>query len=93
MSAERLSPRVFKASMKERSVSLVAAPFPQALMKVLHVMLVILAIDMAKVDYQRNYIYMYFVWMFFALISVARTMNDKSAASARAAARAAAAPE
>ena len=53
-------------------------PFPRALMKVLHVCLVIFIIDMIKVDYQRNDIYMYFVWILFALISAARTIIDAS---------------
>jgi hypothetical protein len=52
-------------------------------MKVLHVCLIILIIDMVKVDYQRNDMYAYFVWILFALISATRKVIDKSAEPAR----------
>ena len=76
--------RLIRASMKEVRQSLVVSPFPRALMKVLHVSLVIITIDMAKVDYQRNTIYMCFVWILFALISASRAIIDRSAAPSRA---------
>ena len=75
--------RLVRASVKEVRQSLVTAPFSLALMKALHVSLVILIIDMIKVDFQRNYIYMYFVWIIFALISASRSIIDRSAAPAR----------
>jgi hypothetical protein len=75
--------RLVRASMKEVRQSLVTSPFPSALMKALHVSLVILIIDMLKVDFQRNYIYMYFVWIIFALISASRKIIDRSAAASR----------
>jgi O-antigen ligase len=75
--------RLVRASMKEVRRPLVASPFPRALMKVLHVSLVIFIIDMIKVDYQRNEMYMCFVWIFFALISASRAVIDGSAAPSR----------
>ena len=85
--------RLVRASMKEVRQSLVTSPFSSALMKALHVSLFILIIDMIKVDYQRNYIYMYFVWIIFALISASRKIIDGSAASSRADAGGPAVPE
>jgi hypothetical protein len=76
--------RLVRASMKEMGQSLVNSSFPRALMKVLHVSLIILIVDMAKVDYQRNIIYMCFVWILFALISASRGIIDRSAALSRA---------
>lgn len=70
--------RLMRASMTELRQPLVTAPFPRALMKVLHVCLIIFIIDMIKVDYPRNGIYMYFPWILFAIISAARKIIDAS---------------
>ncbi|MDD4857366.1 MAG: O-antigen ligase family protein [Candidatus Krumholzibacteria bacterium] len=70
--------RLVTASGTEGRRSLAGAPFPRALMKVLHVSLIILIIDMVKIDYQRNDIYIYFVWILFALIAVTRNVIDRS---------------
>ncbi len=66
--------RLFRASLAAYSSSLVRSPFPEALMKVLHVSLVIFIIDQIKIDYLRNNIYMYFVWLFFGLIAATRNV-------------------
>lgn len=75
--------RLVRASMKETRQSLIASTFPVALMKTLHVSLVIFIIDMLKIDFQRNYIYMYFIWIVFGLISATRKIIDRSAALSR----------
>jgi hypothetical protein len=72
--------RLVRTSLKETRQSLVSSPFPVALMKTLHVSLVIFIIDMLKIDFQRNYIYMYFIWIVFALISATRKVIDRSRA-------------
>jgi hypothetical protein len=54
--------------------SLVRDSFPEALLKVLHVSLVIFIIDQAKVDYLRSTIYIYFVWFFFGMIVATRNI-------------------
>jgi hypothetical protein len=66
--------RLFGASLSGFRSSLVRSPFPEALMKVLHVSLVIFIIDQIKIDYLRNDIYMYFVWFFFGLIAASRNI-------------------
>jgi hypothetical protein len=70
--------RLVKASVTELRQPLATAPFPRALMKMLHVCLIILIIDMIKVDYPRNGIYMYFVWILFAIVSATRKVIDAS---------------
>jgi len=79
--------RLVRASITELRQPLATAPFPRALMKVFHVSLLIFIVDMIKVDHQRNFLYMYFVWMFFALISVTRRIIDASVEPERAARR------
>jgi hypothetical protein len=66
--------KLFWASLAGYRSSLVRSPFPEALMKVLHVSLVIFIIDQIKIDYLRNDIYMYFVWIFFGLIAATRNV-------------------
>jgi hypothetical protein len=82
-----------RASLKEVRHSLITSPFPTALMKTLNVTLVILIIDMIKIDFQRNLSYQYFIWVIFALISASRKIIDKTTATARADASGSAAPE
>jgi O-antigen ligase len=71
--------RLLRASLPELRQPLATAPFSRALMKTLSVSLVILMIDMIKVDYQRNHIYTYFIWIFFALMSATRMIIDNQA--------------
>jgi hypothetical protein len=85
--------RLMRASLKEVRHSLITSPFPTALMKTLNVTLVILIIDMIKIDFQRNLSYQYFIWVIFALISASRKIIDKTTATARADASGSAAPE
>jgi hypothetical protein len=66
--------RLFRATLAGFHSSLMRSPFPEALMKVLHVSLVIFIIDQIKIDYLRNDIYMYFVWFFFGLIAATRNV-------------------
>jgi hypothetical protein len=66
--------RLFRATLAGFHSSLVRSPFPEAFMKVLHVSFVIFAIDQIKIDYQRNNLYMYFVWFFFGMIAATRNV-------------------
>ncbi len=70
--------RLLKVSFLGLGHSIINAPFPYALMKVLHVSLVIFIIDMIKVDFQRNNTYTCFVWLFFALIASTYYVIQKS---------------
>jgi len=66
--------RLVQASFIGFRSSLVRDSFPEALMKVLHVSLVIFIIDQIKIDYLRSTIYMYFVWFFFGMIAATRNI-------------------
>lgn len=66
--------RLMQASSIGFRSSLVHDSFPEALMKVLHVSLVIFIIDQIKVDYLRSTIYIYFVWFFFGMIAATRNI-------------------
>ena len=66
--------RLFRATLAGFHSSLMRSPFPEALMKVLHVSLIIFIIDQIKIDYLRNNIYMYFVWFFFGMIAATRNV-------------------
>jgi O-antigen ligase len=63
--------RLAKMSVRSIGASLVSSPFPQALLKMLHVCLVMFILDQIKVEYLRNNIYTYFVWLLFGLIAAA----------------------
>jgi len=70
--------RLLKMSVKSIGVSLVSSPFPQALMKVLHVCLIMFIIDQIKIEYLRSHIYIYFVWLIFALIAATQNIILKN---------------
>ena len=61
------------SSMRFRS-SIVSASLPLAFMKVLNVWLVMFMVDQIKIEYLRNNIYIYYVWLFFALIPATRNV-------------------
>ncbi len=65
-----------RASLSGLRSSLVRSPFPEALMKVLHVSLVIFIIDQIKIDYLRNNIYLYFVWFSFGMIAATKNVIE-----------------
>jgi hypothetical protein len=71
--------RIVKMSIRSIGASLVSSPFPQAFMKVLHVCLVMLIIDQIKVEYLRNNIYTYFVWLLFGLIAATHNIIEQNA--------------
>jgi hypothetical protein len=66
--------RLVQASLSGVRSSIMHDSFPEALMKPLHVALVIFIIDQIKIDYLRNDIYMYFVWLLFGLIAATRNV-------------------
>ena len=63
-----------KASMIRHKASIISSPFPDAFSKVLHVTLVMFLFDQIKIEYLRNNIYIYYVWLFFALIPATRNV-------------------
>jgi hypothetical protein len=60
--------RLVKSSLTGVHTSLTTSPFPEALMKILHVVLFIFLFDQIKIEYLRNAKYTYFIWFFFGLI-------------------------
>jgi hypothetical protein len=71
--------RLVKMSVGSIGASLVSSPFPQALMKVLHVCLVMFILDQIKVEYLRNNIYQYFAWLLFGLIAATHNIIQENA--------------
>ncbi|MBD3423796.1 MAG: hypothetical protein GF417_05100, partial [Candidatus Latescibacteria bacterium] len=69
--------RIVKATIPGIKSSLVKSPFPEAFMKILHVMIIIFMLDEIKIEYLRNKIYLFFVWILFALIIITRNIIDK----------------
>ncbi len=63
---------LFKASAVGFKYSIVRGPFPYAISKIFNVMLVILLVDMLKIDFVRNSTYVYSVWLLFGLIAATR---------------------
>ena len=61
--------RLVTATLPGYGSSLIRSPLPLAFMKALHVSLVIFIVDQIKIDYLRNEIYEYFIWLFFAMIA------------------------
>ncbi|MGD1047193.1 MAG: O-antigen ligase family protein [Candidatus Krumholzibacteriaceae bacterium] len=76
--------RLVQASWSGIRSSIVRDTFPEAFMKVLHVLIVMFIIDQIKIEYLRNDIYMYFIWFFFGLIAATRNVIRSNAAAARA---------
>lgn len=70
--------RLTRTSLMGFRSSLVSSPFPHAFMKVLHVWLVMFMLDQIKIEYLRNNIYLYYVWLFFALIPATRNIILKT---------------
>jgi hypothetical protein len=66
--------RLTRTSLLGFKSSLINSPFPYAFMKVLHVWLFMFMFDQLKIDYLRNNIYIYYVWLFFALIPATRNV-------------------
>ena len=60
--------RLVKSSLAGVHASLATSPFPEALMKILHVVLLIFLFDQIKIEYLRNSKYTYFIWFLFGLI-------------------------
>ncbi len=58
--------------------SVLSSPYPQALMKILHVVLVIFLFDQLKIDYIRNRIYTFFIWLLFAIIVITYNVIKKN---------------
>ena len=60
--------RIIKSTLSGVKSPLLTSSFPEALMKVMHVMVVIFLFDQIKIEYLRNGKYTYFIWFFFGLI-------------------------
>ncbi|MBI4721267.1 MAG: O-antigen ligase family protein [Chitinivibrionia bacterium] len=61
--------KLMRASIAVKSSTMFDSSFPRAFMLILHVDLVIFAIDELKIDYLRNQEYTLFVWLIFGFIA------------------------
>ena len=69
--------RLVKATFVGFHASLATSPFPEALMKIMHVVLIVFLFDQIKIEYLRNVKYTYFIWFFFGLIIATYNIIEK----------------
>jgi hypothetical protein len=69
--------KLVKSTLSGIKASLVTSPFPEALMKIMHVMIIIFLFDQIKIEYLRNSMYTYFIWFFFGLIIATHNIINK----------------
>lgn len=79
--------RLFKSTFVGVHASLAASPFPEAFMKIMHVVFIIFLLDQIKIEYLRNNKYTYFIWFFFGLIIathniIVKQRSERAAAGA-----------
>jgi hypothetical protein len=70
--------KIVRLTFSGIKASIVTSPFPEALMKILHVIIVIFLFDQIKIEYLRNRIYTFFVWSLFALIVITYNVIKKN---------------
>lgn len=58
---------IVKSTVPALRVSLTASSFPEAFLKILHVVIAVFLFDQIKIEYLRNTIYIYFIWLLFGL--------------------------
>lgn len=66
--------RLVKTSLISAKDSIVTSSFSRGFMKVLHVWILMFMFDQLKIEYLRNSVYIYYVWIFFALIPATRNV-------------------
>jgi hypothetical protein len=69
--------RIVRATISGMKASLATSPFPEALMKIMHVVIVIFLFDQIKIEYLRNSKYTYFIWFLFGLIIATHNIINK----------------
>jgi len=69
--------RIIKSSASGVRASLATSSYPEALMKIMHVVLIIFLFDQIKIEYLRNSKYTYFIWFFFGLIIATHNIINK----------------
>lgn len=79
--------RLIKATVSGLKASILTSPFPEALMKIMHVLIAIFLFDQIKIEYLRNSRYTYFIWFFFGLIIATHNIINKQKNERAAAAR------
>lgn len=75
--------RLWKACSIGFGGSIARSIYPEALLLVLSVSFVIFVIDQIKIDYARNDLYMYFMWILFGLIAAASNILRRERARLR----------
>jgi hypothetical protein len=69
--------RLLKATFAGVRASLVTSSYPEALLKIMHVVLIIFLFDQIKIEYLRNGKYTYFIWFFFGMIIATHNIVTK----------------
>ena len=69
--------RIVRATFSGIKTSLTDSPFPEALMKIMHVVIIIFLFDQIKIEYLRNTKYTYFIWFMFGLIIATHNIINK----------------
>ena len=69
--------RLARSTFSGIHASLVTSTFPEALMKILHIVLLIFLFDQIKIEYLRNSKYTYFIWFLFGLIIATHNIINK----------------
>lgn len=69
--------RLVKMTTAGIHASLATSSYPEALMKIMHVVLLIFLFDQIKIEYLRNSKYTYFIWFLFGLIVATYNIIEK----------------
>lgn len=70
--------RIIKSTFAGVKASLIHSPFPEAFMKILHIVIVIFLFDQLKVEYLRSNVYTFFVWSLFGVVVATYNIIQKN---------------
>ncbi|MDZ7859560.1 MAG: O-antigen ligase family protein [Candidatus Krumholzibacteriota bacterium] len=70
--------RLVKSTFSGIKASITRSPFPEAFMKILHVVIVIFLFDQIKIEYLRNSTYTFFIWSLFGIIVATYNIIQKN---------------
>jgi len=70
--------RILRATIPGVKASLMRSPFPQAFLKIMHVVIVVFLLDQIKIEYLRNKIYTFFIWTLFAMVIITHNIVKKN---------------
>ena len=80
--------KIIKSTLSGVRASMTKSSFPEALMKIFHVIILIFLFDQIKIEYLRNSMYTYFIWFLFGLVIATHNVILKQKAERESAAAA-----